>query len=181
MYACRSVQAAGNRAGIFAEYSLACVVCYVLIRSKMPFSSGSEISMSETVINQWLSDVSRTVAVHDHAAHMALISRSVSLLGVPGYDNIGYEAWSRQCKHEFANQLIANVDYGTVRIRVVTDKRIKFMTYESVTAHDGNVNTQGIECLLEKEDDGKWRLVQERILADEETRKFNLEPAVTTA
>lgn len=137
--------------------------------------------MGEDVINQWLDEVSRTVAAHDHAAHMALISRDVSLLGVPGYDNIGFEDWSRQCEYEFANGLIQRVDYGKARIRVVTDKRIMFMTHEVVTANNGDVNAQGIECLLEKEDDGRWRLVQERILPEEETRKFDLEPAAIPA
>lgn len=136
--------------------------------------------MSETVINNWLDEISRTVAEHDHAAHMALISRDVSLLGVPGYDNIGFEDWSRQCEYEFANRIIQRVDYGKIRIRVITDKRIKFMTHEAVTANNGDVNAQGIECLLEKEDDGRWRLVEERILPEDETRMFNLEPATTS-
>jgi len=137
--------------------------------------------MSEAVIQHWLNEISRTVAAHDHAAHMALISRDVSLLGVPGFDNIGFDDWSKQCQYEFANRLIKRVDYGKIRIRVVTDKRLMFMTYETVTANDGSTNAQGVECLLEKEDDGQWRLVQERILPPEETRKFDLEPAATIA
>ncbi len=137
--------------------------------------------MSEAVIKNWLSEISRTLAAHDHAAHMALISRNVSLLGVPGFDNIGFDDWSKQCQYEFANRLIQRVDYGKIRIRVVTEKRIMFMTYETVTAKDGSINAQGVECLLEKEDDGQWRLVQERILPPEETRKFDLEPASTIA
>lgn len=137
--------------------------------------------MSETVIQNWLNEISRTVAAHDHTAHMALISRDVSLLGVTGFDNIGFDDWSKQCQYEFANRLIKRVDYGKIRIRVVTEKRIMFMTYETVTASDGSINAQGIECLLEKEGDGRWRLVQERILPPAETRKFDLEPASTIA
>jgi uncharacterized protein (TIGR02246 family) len=136
--------------------------------------------MSEVVIHNWLNEISRTVAAHDHAAHMQLISRDVSLLGVPGFDNIGFDDWSKQCQYEFTNRLIKRVEYGKIRIRVVTEKRIMFMTYETVTANDGSVNAQGIECLLEKETDGQWRLIQERILPPEETRQFDLEPAATT-
>lgn len=132
--------------------------------------------MSETVIQNWLNEISRTVAAHDHAAHMRLISQSVSLLGIPGYDNIGFDDWSKQCQHEFANQLIKGVEYGKIRIRVMTPKRLMFMTYETVTANDGSVNAQGVECILEKEEDGHWRLIQERLLSPEETRQFNLEP-----
>jgi uncharacterized protein (TIGR02246 family) len=137
--------------------------------------------MSEAVIKNWLNEISRTVAAHDHAAHMALISRDVSLLGVPGFDNIGFDDWSKQCQYEFENRLIKRVDYGKIRIRVVTEKRLMFMAYETVTANDGSVNAQGVECLLEKEDDGQWRLVQERILSQEESRKFDLEPMSTIA
>lgn len=135
--------------------------------------------MSEAVIQHWLKEISRTVSVHDHAAHMQLISRDVILLGVPGFDNIGFDDWSKQCAYEFANRLIQRVDYGKIRIRAATEKRILFMTYETVIANDGSVNAQGIECLLEKEDDGQWRLVQERILSPEETRQYDLEPTTT--
>jgi len=133
--------------------------------------------MSESVIRDWLNQISRAVAARDHAAHMQLISRDVTLLGVPGFDNIGYDDWSKQCAHEFANKLVKSVEYGKLRVRVVTQKRLMFMTYESVTANDGSVNAQGIECLLEREDDGHWRLIQERILSSEETRQYDLEPA----
>ena len=136
--------------------------------------------MSEAVIQNWLNEISRTVAAHDHAAHMQLISQDVSLLGVPGFDNIGFDDWSKQCQYEFANRLIKRVEYGKIRIRVVTPKRLMFMTYETITASDGSVNAQGIECLLEKEADGQWRLIQERILSPEETRQYDLEPAPAT-
>lgn len=132
--------------------------------------------MSETIIRNWLNEVSRTVAAHDHTAHMQLISRRVVLLGVPGFDTIGYDDWSRQCEYEFAHKIIQRVDYGKLQIRTVTDKRLKFMTYESVTDKDGNVIAQGIECMLDKGDDGKWRLIQERVLKPEETRQYDLEP-----
>jgi uncharacterized protein (TIGR02246 family) len=133
--------------------------------------------MSEAVIRDWLKEISKTVAARDLAAHMQLISKDVTLLGVPGFDNLGYDDWSKQCDYEFANKLIKSVKYGKLRIRVVTQKRLMFMTYETVTANDGSVNAQGIECLLEKEDDGHWRLIQERILSPDETRQYELEPA----
>lgn len=132
--------------------------------------------MSETVIRNWLAEISRTVAEHDHAAHMQLISRDVTLLGVPGFDTIGFDEWSKQCEYEFKHRLIRSVEYGKFRIRVVTQKRLMFMTYESVTDKDGNTNAQGIECMLEKEDDDKWRLIQERVLSDKEVRQYDLEP-----
>lgn len=132
--------------------------------------------MSETVIRNWLNEFSRTVAAHDHAAHMRLISRNVTVLGVPGSDMTGYDDWSKQCEYEFAHKLIKRVEYGRVQLRTVTEKRLKFMTYESITDKHGKVNARGIEYLLDKGDDGKWRLIQERILNPEETRLYDLEP-----
>jgi len=134
--------------------------------------------MSEEIIQHWLQEISRTVAARDHTGHMQLISRNVTLLGVPGFENIGFDDWSKQCQHEFANGLINSVGYGKIRIRAATDKRIMFMTYETVTASDGSVNAQGIECLLEKEDDDQWRLVQERIMPSDETRQYGLDSDV---
>lgn len=131
--------------------------------------------MSEETVQQWLQEISRTVAARDHAGHMRLISHAVALLGVPGFENIGFDDWSKQCQHEFSNGLIQSVDYGKIRIRVITGKRIMFMTYETVTASDGSRNAQGIECVLEKEDDGHWRLVQERIMSPDETRQYGLD------
>ncbi|MEJ2360844.1 MAG: hypothetical protein P8Z75_05350 [Gammaproteobacteria bacterium] len=136
--------------------------------------------MSETVIRNWLAEISRTVAAHDHAAHMQLISRNVSLIGVPGFDSIGFADWSKQCEYEFNQRLIRQVNYGNIRIRVVTEKRLVFKTYESLVDKDGNVTAQGIECILEKEDDGQWRLVEERILSADETRQYDLEPSAVT-
>jgi hypothetical protein len=37
----------------------------------------------------------------DHAAHMNLISKNVSVVGVHGFDNIGYQDWANQTAHEF--------------------------------------------------------------------------------
>ena len=49
-----------------------------------------------------------------------------------------------------------------------------FKTYETVA--DGTMNSQGVEMLLEKENDNKWRLVQERVLPDDESAHDNLVP-----
>ena len=41
-------------------------------------------------------------------------------------------------------------------------------TIETVEGTDGTVNRHGLEILIRKETDGKWRVLQERILADNE-------------
>ncbi len=129
---------------------------------------------TENIITSWLSDITRTAAEQNHTAHMELISRDVRLSGVPGFDNIGFDDWSNQCQHDFNDKLIDTISYAGLKIRAATETRIMFMTHETVKATDGSVNSQGIECLLEKEQDGKWRLVQQRVMGDEETAQYQL-------
>ena len=126
--------------------------------------------MSEAVAKQWLEDASTTAAMKNHTAHMNLISKRVSLQGVPGYENIGYDDWSAQTQHEFENNVLKSVSYKGFKLLNTTSTHTMFKTFETVEANDGTINAQGIEILLEKEADGQWRLVQERILPEDEAR-----------
>lgn len=132
--------------------------------------------MSQEIAEQWLLDVIRTANAKDHAAHMDLISRRISLHGIPEYENIGYEDWARQCQHEFENNILKSVRYDGFKMVADMPERIMFKTFETVEATDGTINANGVEMLLEKEEDGKWRLVQERILPPDETAHDNLLP-----
>ena len=124
--------------------------------------------MSETIAKEWLQQATDTAANKDHTGHMNLISKKVSLQGVPGYENIGYEEWAAQTKHEFENNILKSVRYKGFKSISITSLHIMFKTLETVEANDGTINAQGIEILLEHERDGQWRLVQERILPTDE-------------
>lgn len=130
--------------------------------------------MTEKVARQWLADVAATANEKNHPAHMDLISRRVSLQGVPGFENIGHEEWAAQCKHEFENNVLKSVRYDGLKLITSTDSHIMFKTFETIEGSDGTVNAQGVEILLEKEDDEKWRLVQERVLPADEAAHDNL-------
>lgn len=132
--------------------------------------------MSEVIAKKWLDNASSTATSKDHAAHMNLISRKVSLQGVPGYENIGYDDWSAQTLHEFENNVLKSVSYKGFKPLTATLSHIMFKTFETVEANDGTINAQGVEMLLEKEDDGEWRLVQERILPEDEAAHDGLIP-----
>ena len=116
-------------------------------------SESPETIAAEPIIKTWLTAIVDTASQRDHAAHMKLISKNISLAGVPGFENIGFDDWSNQCKHEFENELIGEIQYQGLKIRAATDSRIMFVTQETVIASDGTQNQQGIECLLEIEDD----------------------------
>ena len=132
--------------------------------------------MTQAIAQQWLQESAATATAKDLAAHMDLISKRVSLTGVPGFESIDHASWAAQCKHEFENNILKSVRYDGFKLVAETESRIMFKTYETVEATDGTVNSQGVEMLLEKENDNNWRLVQERVLPDDETAHDNLMP-----
>jgi len=79
-----------------------------------------------------------------------------------------YPDWESQCRHEFGRNIIKEVSYGAFKMISATENHIVFNTLETVGATDGTQNTQRIEVLLEKEGDGNWCLIQERILSEVE-------------
>jgi ketosteroid isomerase-like protein len=132
--------------------------------------------MSQSIAEKWLQDSAHTANAKDFTAHMDLISKRISLHGVPDFETIGYEEWARQCQYEFENNILKSVRYDGFKLVADTSDRIMFKTFETVEAMDGTINAQGVEMLLEKEDDGKWRLVQERVLPPDEAAHDKLIP-----
>ncbi len=109
-----------------------------------------------------------TANTGEYTAHMDLISKTVSVYGVPGFDVIGYDDWARQCKYEFDEGILKQVSYEGLRVVTLTPDNVLFKTIETVEGTDGKINCQGVEILIRKEADGKWRVVQERILTVDE-------------
>jgi len=117
---------------------------------------------------QFLDRMADTANALDFEAHMDLISKDVSVFGVPGFDVIGYDDWYNQCKHEFESGLLKQVNYKGLNVLAETPDRIMFKSMETVEGSDGTVNTSGIEFIIQKEDDGVWRVSQERVLPEDE-------------
>ncbi|VAX00887.1 hypothetical protein MNBD_GAMMA21-2315 [hydrothermal vent metagenome] len=128
--------------------------------------------MPHSIVDTWLASIIKTADERDHQSHMDLISRKVNLVGVPGFESIGFDDWSNRCRHDFNDNIIAEIQYQGLKIRAETDQQIMFVTHETLLTNDGEKNQQGIECLLEKEDDGQWRLTQQRILGEDETAQY---------
>lgn len=124
--------------------------------------------MDSQIAAQMLAALARTANAGDHAAHMALISKSVNVFGVPGFEVIGYEDWSRQCQHEFAQGLLAAVEYQGLQLVHATADHILFKTVETVRGSEGTTHRHGLEILIQREPDGVWRVTQERILGADE-------------
>ncbi len=117
---------------------------------------------------QFLDNMAATANALDLEQHMNLISKEVSVFGVPGFDVIGYDDWFNQCKHEFENRLLKKVSYRGLNVLAETPDRVMFKSVETVEGVDGTVNTNGIEFIIQKEDDGNWRVSQERVLPEDE-------------
>lgn len=117
---------------------------------------------------QFLDRMAETANALDLEQHMNLISRDVGVFGIPGFDVIGYDDWYSQCRHEFENRLLKEVSYRGLNVLAETPERIMFKSIETVVAADGTASTSGIEFIISKEDDGQWRVTQERVLPDDE-------------
>jgi len=100
--------------------------------------------------------------------HMNLISKDVSVYGVPGFEVIGYQDWFNQCQHEFENKLLKKVSYKGLSMVTETPDRIMFKSIETVESSDGEIHSNGIEFIIQKEEDSQWRVSQERILPEDE-------------
>ena len=117
---------------------------------------------------EFLAVMAETANKLDLDAHMNLISKEVNVYGVPDFEVITFDDWFNQCKYEFENKLLKKVSYEGLNILAQTAERTMFKSIETVEGSDGSVNTSGIEFIIQKEDDGQWRIAQERILPDDE-------------
>ncbi len=135
--------------------------------------TASELAQEAAAL-QWLADSARTATERNFSEHMNLISRKVALFGVPGFEVIQYDEWASQCEHEFVTGTLSSVSYDDFKLIGSNGNRVMFKTIETVIAADGQKNENGIEVILEKEDDDVWRLIQERLLPPEEVKHDGL-------
>ena len=131
---------------------------------------------AEQIAEQWLTDSAETAAQKDLTAHMGMISKHISVQGVPGYENINYDIWYDQCKTQFEMSMIKSIAYKGFNLISSTGSSILFSVYETVVGTDGTLNEQIVEMSLEKEDDDVWRLLKERVILENDAlRNHELE------
>lgn len=114
---------------------------------------------------QFLKEMADTANRHDFEAHMNLISKKVKVYGVPEFEEINYDDWYNQCKQEFSDRLLLRVTYQGVQTLTEVEDTIQFAVVETVEATDGQENINLLEFVIRKEEDGQWRLVQQRIMS----------------
>ena len=126
---------------------------------------------AEQIAEQWLTHAAESAGKRDLEDHMGMISKRVSVEGVPGFDSIDYDVWYKQCRHQFENAMIKSIAYKGFNLISATETRIIFTVFETVMGADGTLNEQIVEKSLEKEDDDVWRLVLERVLIENDAMR----------
>jgi len=126
---------------------------------------------AQQIAEQWLTTAAESAGQKDLKLHMGMISKRVSVQGVPGFDSIDYDTWYTQCRHQFENSMIKSIAYKGFNLISATETQINFTVYETVVGSDGTLNEQIVEMLLEKEDDDVWRLVRERVLIENDAMR----------
>lgn len=123
--------------------------------------------MSEIIVKAWLTSFADTAVKGQLKEHMAHISTEVMVFGVPGFDTIKYSDWYSQCESEFPQQLIRELGYSSLIIRTSNDQDIKFNVMEHVTDKERGTVNHPLEMII-KNVDGKWLLMQLRIMQGDE-------------
>ncbi len=119
---------------------------------------------------EFLDAMAETANRHDLAAHMNLISKDVQVYGVPNFEVINYNDWYNQCKQEFEEKLLLRISYDGLHILAEAPGRVVFAAIEMANARDGHEHIYCIEFTIQKEGDGQWRVVQERIIPQGESK-----------
>jgi len=130
----------------------------------MPQNSPQDNEKILNIIKEWLEASARTATDKQFDEHFNLISKDVRVKGVPGFDSISYDDWARQTKQDFKDDVLKGVSYEGLKILAANETQIMFKTVETIFVNDGSKKTQGVEILLTQEEDGVWRVVQERVL-----------------
>jgi hypothetical protein len=126
---------------------------------------------AQLIAEQWLTEAAESAGKKDLQGHMGMISKRISVQGVPGFDNIDYDIWYMQCKHQFEMSMIKSIAYKGFNLISATETQIVFTVHETVVGSDGTLNEQIVEMSLEKEDDDVWRLVLERVLIENDAMR----------
>jgi len=114
-------------------------------------------------VYKWQEAISKTIGNRDLPGHMDLISKKVEVFGNPSKEHINYAGWYKRRKNEFEKQNVICVSFANTQIRTITLRRIIFNVNESIVGTDGRIITLNQDVVLEREDDDKWRLVEQNI------------------
>lgn len=117
---------------------------------------------AEIIVQAWLEKLSQTAAAHDLPAHMQLVSRQVKVVGIPKAGSIDYDGWKLRRFNEFNGKLLLNLGYQLRAVINTKDDQIVFNVQETMKASNGRAVVANKDVILQKEEDGNWRVRYER-------------------
>lgn len=117
----------------------------------------------QTIIATWIEGVVASVKSRDLDAHMQMVSPSVQVYGMPSKAVIDFNEWRARRKVEFNNRELMSINYEVQRIITNMSRRITFTAVESLLNNTGKLIRLDKTIILEKEQDGVWRVVEESI------------------
>ncbi len=126
------------------------------------------------IAQAWSLACCETLEKRDLDAHMNLISKQVKVFGLADFDSIDYHFWRNQLTQQFANDTVSSVRYYINAVKADSDSLIKFTAIEYLTDKEGKEHENPLLIVLEKEADDVWRVIEEKILTNEEARTAGL-------
>jgi hypothetical protein len=126
-------------------------------------SAATDHVIAEHAMLAWCLGMSDSVKHADFERHMSSVSRKVKVYGVPSKEVIDYRDWATRRKFEFKHGEVLSLNYQKSRLISATPRRIRFSTVETTVAKDGKMLLLSKNIILEHEDDGIWRVVEELV------------------
>ena len=126
------------------------------------------------IAQAWMDASAKTATARDFDAHFNLISKKVRVTGVPGFESISYTDWAGASEKDFKDGVLESVTYDGLKLSAHNETQVMFKTLEIIQVNDGSKKTQGVEVLIELEEDGVWRVIQERVMTSDETKHVGL-------
>lgn len=118
---------------------------------------------AKEIAQRWLDELTYSAATWNLDAHMALVSRQVKVLGIPGADSIDYPGWKQRRHNEFSKKLLRSLSYRLIDILSHAEDSLLFTVIETMKSSRGETITVDKAINLRCEGDGQWRVIREWI------------------
>jgi len=119
--------------------------------------------LAEQTIRSWFSNMSSSVRGRDMVQHLKYVSRKISVYGMPSKAVITFKEWKARRQKELLTEELLALNYQGIRIISSSPKRITFNTSETLVGKDGKMVIMDKNIIIENEDDGNWRVVEESV------------------
>ena len=119
--------------------------------------------LAEQTVRSWFMNMSGSVQSRDIDQHIQHVSKKVNVYGMPSKAVISYKEWKSRRHNELKNKDLLALNYKGIHIISCSAKRITFNTSETLVGKGGKMVIIDKNIIIEHEDDGNWRLVEENI------------------